>query len=46
MLSFVWDVLFFARPMTPVELLGAAIALFAIYLGSRARSEQVQGARQ
>jgi drug/metabolite transporter (DMT)-like permease len=46
MLSFVWDVLFFARPMTPVELLGAAIALFAIYLGSRVRSEQVQGARQ
>jgi drug/metabolite transporter (DMT)-like permease len=45
-LSFVWDVVFFARPMTPVELVGAIIALFAIYLGSRARSEQVQGARQ
>ena len=45
-LSFVWDVVFFARPMTPVELVGAVIALFAIYLGSRARSEQVQGARQ
>lgn len=41
-LSFVWDVVFFARPMTSVELLGAAIALFAIYLGSRARSEQTQ----
>lgn len=34
-LSFVWDVLFFARPMTPKEFLGAAIALLAIYLGSR-----------
>lgn len=34
-LSFVWDVLFFARSMTPTELLGAAIALFAIYLGAR-----------
>jgi drug/metabolite transporter (DMT)-like permease len=34
-LSFVWDVLFFARPMTPTELAGAAIALIAIYLGSR-----------
>jgi len=34
-LSFVWDVLFFARPMQPAEILGAAIALFAIYLGSR-----------
>lgn len=34
-LSFVWDVLFFARPMSAAELAGAAIALFAIYLGSR-----------
>ena len=44
-LSFVWDVLLFGRPMTPIELLGAAIALFAIYLGSRARSEDRQSAR-
>ena len=41
-LSFVWDVLFFARPMSATELLGAIIALFAIYLGSRGRSEQVE----
>ena len=34
-LSFVWDVAFFARPMTAVEVAGAAVALFAIYLGSR-----------
>jgi drug/metabolite transporter (DMT)-like permease len=34
-LSFVWDVLFFDRPMQPIEIAGAAIALFAIYLGSR-----------
>jgi drug/metabolite transporter (DMT)-like permease len=34
-LSFVWDVVFFARPMTAMELVGAAIALLAIYLGSR-----------
>jgi len=40
-LSFVWDVLFFARPMTPAELGGAAIALIAIYLGSRQSSKQV-----
>jgi drug/metabolite transporter (DMT)-like permease len=40
-LSFVWDVLFFARPMTPPELTGAAIALVAIYLGSRQSSKQV-----
>ncbi len=42
-LSFVWDVLFFARQITPVELTGAVVALGAIYLGSRSRSEQVQG---
>jgi drug/metabolite transporter (DMT)-like permease len=39
-LSFVWDVLFFARPMTTIELLGAAIALLAIFLGSRPASQQ------
>ncbi len=38
-LSFVWDVLFFGRPMQPVEIAGAAIALIAIYLGSRARMQ-------
>jgi len=42
-LSFAWDVLFFNRPMTALELLGAAIALLAIYLGSRSSSKQVQG---
>lgn len=45
-LSFVWDVLFFARPMSPKELLGAVIALAAIYLGARRSSKQAQGARQ
>ncbi|MBT8102403.1 MAG: DMT family transporter [Gammaproteobacteria bacterium] len=44
-LSFVWDVLFFARPMTATETAGAAIALIAIYLGSRPSSKQAQGAR-
>ncbi len=44
-LSFVWDVLFFARPMSATELAGAAIALVAIYLGSRPTSKQAQGAR-
>ncbi len=44
-LSFAWDVLFFARSMNLSELCGAAIALFAIYLGSRTRSEQTQLAR-
>ena len=40
-LSFVWDVIFFSRPMTLMELSGAAIALFAIYLGARRDSKQV-----
>ena len=44
-LSFAWDVLFFARPMTAAQVLGAAIALFAIYLGSRSPSQQAQGSR-
>jgi len=42
-LSFTWDVVFFAREMTLLELSGAAIALSAIYLGSRPASKQVQG---
>ena len=32
--AFIWDILFFARPCTPTELAGAALALVAIYLGS------------
>ncbi len=39
-LSFVWDVLIFDRPMLPVEFVGAAIALLAIYLGSRTPSKE------
>ncbi len=34
-LSFVWDVLLFDRGFTALEAAGAALALFAIYLGSR-----------
>jgi drug/metabolite transporter (DMT)-like permease len=33
-LSFVWDVAFFARPITAVEITGAGIVLTALYLGS------------
>jgi len=40
-LSFVWDVLLFNRQMQAIEFAGAAIALIAIYLGSRAASKQV-----
>ena len=34
-LSFVWEIVFFGRPMSSIELLGASIALAAIYLGAR-----------
>jgi len=34
-LSFVWDVVFFARPISALEVAGAVIVLIAIYLGSR-----------
>ena len=43
-LSFVWDVVFFARPMTATDFAGAAIALVAIYLGSRSPKPQSVGA--
>lgn len=32
-LAFVWDILFFARPTTPLDLLGVLLTLFAIYPG-------------
>lgn len=41
-LSFLWDILFFGRPVTPVEGAGAVIALVAIFLGSARRSQQAQ----
>ena len=40
-LSFIWDVLFFARPMTWTDLAGAAITLAAIYLGSRSPRQRL-----
>ncbi len=40
-LSFTWDVLFFDRAMTALELVGAGLTLFAIYLGSRSSSKQI-----
>ncbi|MGI9202236.1 MAG: DMT family transporter [Woeseiaceae bacterium] len=43
-LSFVWDVLFFDRPMSAIELSGAVITLLAIYMGSRGSSKQTQRA--
>ncbi len=39
-LSFTWDILFFDRPLTMMEGAGAAVALTAIYLGSRQGSHQ------
>ncbi|HVC36931.1 MAG TPA: DMT family transporter [Gammaproteobacteria bacterium] len=39
--AFVWDVLFFGRRFTTVEIIGAALALAAIYLGSMKRTRPV-----
>ncbi|MGH8335846.1 MAG: EamA family transporter, partial [Gammaproteobacteria bacterium] len=36
--AFAWDVLFFGRRFTAVEIAGAVLALAAIYLGSVRRS--------
>ena len=35
-LAFVWDVVLFGRPTEPLELVGASVALGAIYLGTAA----------
>lgn len=34
-LAFTWDILFFDRPTGPLELIGATLALAAIYMGMR-----------
>lgn len=39
-LSFLWDIVIFGREVTPLEASGAALTLFAIWLGSRARSKK------
>ncbi len=45
-LSYVWEVLLFARQVTLLELTGAAIALLAIFLSARRpASKQAQGTR-
>lgn len=36
-LSYLWDILFFAKPVNPVELSGVGLALCGIYLGSLRR---------
>lgn len=43
-LSFLWDILFFDRPVNAVEGTGAVIALLAIFLGSAHRLQQPQRA--
>ena len=45
-LSFIWDILFFDRPVSSIELAGATIALAAIYLGSRTSLKQMESTRQ
>ncbi len=40
-LSFVWDVLFFARPTTLVNWVGVVVTLSAIYIGLRSRKQPI-----
>ena len=35
LLSFIWDILLFDRPIVARELFGASLVLFGIWLGSR-----------
>jgi len=39
-LAFAWDILFFDRPTRAVEIIGAVMALIAIYLGITSRQEK------
>jgi drug/metabolite transporter (DMT)-like permease len=39
-LSFIWDVLFFSRPTSPLNWLGAAITVTAIYMGLTGRTRR------
>lgn len=39
-LSFAWDIIFFDRPMTAIEMAGAGLALLAIYLGASRPSKE------
>ncbi len=41
-LSFVWDLLFFNRPTRTVELIGALIAIIAIYLGTWRGEQKIE----
>ena len=40
--AYVWDVLFFAKPVGMTEAGGAGLALLAIYLGSRSRRAKIK----
>ena len=44
-LSYVWDIVFFGRAVTPLEITGALVTLTAIFLGANLRSKQKQRAR-
>lgn len=41
-LAFMWDILFFGRPTTTLEYIGAAIVLAGIYIGSTGRSKNTE----
>lgn len=44
-LAFLWDMILFGRPTTPVEILGALVALGAVYLGNTRPGSRAAGRR-
>jgi drug/metabolite transporter (DMT)-like permease len=41
-LSFLWDILFFGKPVNPVELSGVGLALIGIYIGSHTKKKRTR----
>lgn len=38
-LAFIWDILFFKKPLTPFNILGATVTIIAIYMGIVSRTD-------
>jgi drug/metabolite transporter (DMT)-like permease len=45
-LALVWDYLFFAKPVFPLEVVGVLIVLYAIYLGAGGKHEPAQPSKR
>ncbi len=43
--AFIWDILIFDRPVKSIEIIGASIAILAIYIGSMQKTDAPQSSR-